>query len=165
MRKYLKGMVDDSHIIGSLATRSLSSQIFDDVVDERTLITSLEVAASLAQWSPTQNTGPVRFGVAHSDYSDNEIEAYLETTDSWSSGDLIANEIARRKIRTMGVFDNPPTLADIVTMWDGAKKKFKLNWILNTGQTLRMWSYNEGTVAIVGNPIMKMSGHANLFVL
>ncbi len=164
MGRYLRGNVDENLGLGTLAAAALVSAIFDETVNERTLITSLIASWSLSNWTAANGVGPIVVGVAHSDYTDAEIEAYIENTGSWNEGGKIEQEIGRRKVRRVGQFDIPSATTESSVLNDGKPIRTKLNWILNQGQTLRYWAYNQGTVAIGGtNPDVRLQGHANLF--
>ncbi len=159
-RKYLKGSISDSLALGTLANEDVISGVVGDVVAERSIVTSVEVTAALR--GHTAGEGPIEVGVAHSDYSAAEIEEYLENAGSWDEGDLLGQEVGKRKIRQIGMFD--AVAADQV-LFDGRPKKFKLNWVLNTGQTIQLWAYNRHNLGLTTGSIYFLDGHANLFVL
>ncbi len=164
MGRYIKGGVDESVSLTTLAARTLVSGIFDDSVSERTLITSLVGRWAMTQYTFGTNIGPVMVGLAHSDYTDAEIQEVIDNSRSWEEQDLIGQEVGKRKVKIVGIFQgfDSPT-ADMV-LKDGMPIKTKLNWILNSGQTLRVWAYNLGTVAIGTTvPIVHCEGHANLW--
>ncbi len=162
MGKYLKGNIDDELVITSLATKDVVGAAPDETVGQRTRISSVVVGAALNDYTVVAGAGPIVVGVAHSDYTDAEIEEYLETTGQWDEGDLVAQEHGRRKVRILGEFSGAE-VAEV--LWNGAKRKFKLNWILNTGDGLRLWAYNSGdqSVSGTGTPSVVLNGHANLW--
>ncbi len=162
MGKYLKGNIDDEVAVTSLASKDVVGAAPDETVGQRTRITSIVVGVGLNDNTGVAGAGPLVVGVAHSDYSDAEIEEYLETTGQWDEGDLVAQEHGRRKVRILGEF--PGLLASEV-LWNGAKRKFKLNWILNIGDGLRLFAYNAGDQSWTGTgtPAVTLNGHANLF--
>ncbi len=163
-RRYLKGIVDEQLSLGTLAGRTLVSSGFDETVSERTYASSIVASWSLKEVTVVPNNGPLLVGVAHSDYGDSEIEQVIENTGSWDEGDLIAQEIAKRKIRIIGTFGQ----TGAATSWDvlntGKPIKTKLGWILTTGDNLRLWAYNLGTAAFSTTvPELDVQGHINLF--
>ncbi len=162
MGKYLKGNIDDEVAITSLASKDVVGAAPDETVGQRTRITSVVVGVGLNDNTAVAGAGPIVVGIAHSDYTDAEIEEYLETTGQWDEGDLVAQEHGRRKVRILGEF---PGLDTSEVLWNGAKRKFKLNWILNSGDGLRLWAYNSGDQGISGatTPAVVLNGHANLF--
>jgi len=152
MGRYIRGNIDENLGLGT------------ETVNERTLVTSIIASWSLSNWTPAEGRGPVVVGVAHSDYTDPEIEAYIENTGSWNEGSKVEQEIGRRKIRRVGQFDIPSGATVSAVLNDGKPIRTKLNWILNQGQTLRYWAYNQGTLAIATTiPDVRLQGHANLF--
>ncbi len=165
MGRYLKGNVDEELAATALAPKDVVGAVFDEVVNERTRITSIDATYSLANFTPIANAGPLIVGVAHSDYSDAEIEEWIESTGQWNEGDLVASrEIGKRLIRQIGAFATPDDAADIVTLNDGKAIKTRLNWILLQGQTLRLWVYNSGSAAVATTaPSVTVNGKVNLF--
>ena len=165
MGRYLRGSVDQRLSLGTLAANTLISQISADLVTERTRVTSAVLNWSLDQWTAATDDGPILVGIAHSDYSDAEIEEYLESTGSWSEGDLVqSKEIAKRLVRRIGLFEGRDTAIEHDVLNDGKPIKTRLNWILNAGQGLRWWAYNAGTSALATtDPNVHILGHVNLF--
>ncbi len=164
-RKYLKGIIDYTLALGTLAPKVVTgSQIGDTVVD-RTFVSSLVGTYSLSEFSNNAGDGPITVGIAHGDYSVAEIEAFIENADSWNEGDLIAQEIAKRKIRIVGTFDKGDLgVVDTYVLNDGKPIKTKLGWILNSGATLSFWAYNQGSGALdTTDPQFFVKGHANLW--
>ncbi len=165
---YMKGRVDEGLALSTLASTTLISAVFDETVTERTKISSIVVSAAMILYTPAAGDGPIEIGVAHSDYNDTELEEWVENTGSWDVGDNIqSKEIGRRMVRSLGMFDKADTDANAPdTINDGKPMKIKLNWILNSGQTLRLWAYNHGTSALATtNPVVSLKGHANLWTL
>ncbi len=164
MGRYIRGNVDEETGLGTLAARTLISQDFDEAVSERTLISSLVAAYTLSDLTVATNVGPIMVGIAHSDYLAAEIEAFIEATDSWAEPDLVAQEVAKRKIRVIGIFDAGDPALSGHALNDGKPIKTKLNWILGTGQTLQLWAYNLGSAAVgTSVPEVHCQGHANLW--
>ncbi len=164
MGRYIRGNVDEGFSLGTLAGVTLASTVFDENVTERALISSLVAAYTLSDMTPGTNIGPIMVGIAHSDYSDAEIEAYVEAISSWEEADLVGQEVAKRKIRRIGVFITSTADLGTQVLNEGKPIKTKLNWILNTGQTLTLWVYNMGANALATTaPICHLQGHANLW--
>ncbi len=167
MGRYLRGSVDENLSLGTLASLTLVSANFDESVVERTLISSLVATYAMTDFTSGVQDGPIIVGVAHSDYTDAEIEEVLENTGSWNEGDIVqTREVGKRLIRRIGVFvpggNHQPT--DTVALNDGKPVKTKLNWILTTGDTLVVWCYNAGGSALAGtSPQVQVTGHANLW--
>ncbi len=157
-RRYLKGNINVQLTIGTLADNTSVSTPVGDTVNERTLISSVVANYGLRDQTPTE--GPLVVGIAHSDYTTAEIEEYLENSGSWNEGDLVNQEIAKRKIRQIGEF---PGNATEEILNDGRPVKTKCNWILTQGQTIDVWVFNKSGGALTGGAELMFTGHANLW--
>ncbi len=164
MGRYIHGDVNETLGLGTLAGRTLVSDIFDNVVNERTLVSSIECIYSMTNFTAASDSGPIVVGIAHSDYTDAEIQAVLDATLSWNEGDLVAQEVVNRKVRKIGIFETPPNASTAVRLNDGRKIKTKLNWTLLQGQSLRVWAFNLGGTALATTaPAIFCEGKANLW--
>ncbi len=165
MGRYIRGNVDEELALTTLASKDVVGAVFDEVVNERTLVSSIVAMYNLANFTPGANIGPFIFGVAHGDYTDAEVEEYLEQTGQWNEGNLQSQEVSKRKIRRIGVIgDGIAVAADIGDFNDGRPKKTKLNWILLQGQSLRLWAYNMGSANVATTaPSLTCNGHVNLW--
>ncbi len=164
MGRYIRGNVDEELTFGALGSRALVAAIFGETVNERTLVSSLVAKWSLDGLTLGENIGPFMVGVAHSDYTAAEVEAWIENTGSWNEGDLVQQEVGSRKIRQIGVFAAATIDLMAVTLNDGKSIKTKLNWILLQGQSLDLWVYNLGAAAVATTtPSIHCEGHANLW--
>ncbi len=158
MGRYIRGPIQRSVALGTLAAATGIRDAGLDAVTERTLLSSIVVRWALQGLTKADNAGPIQVGVAHSDYSLVEIEEYLELSTGWAEGDKVSQEIAKRQIRRIGTFEESGTLND------GKAIKTKLNWILNAGQTCAIFAYNQGGAALATtDPDVVLSGHANLW--
>ncbi len=149
-----------------LTTKNVVAQNVGTTVNERTFISSIKCLWGLSNVTPAANAGPLMVGVAHGDYSAANIEEFIENTGSWNEGAKLSQEIARRKIRIVGIFDSPGAQLDAekVTLNDGKQLTTKLGWILLQGQTIKIWAYNTGTATLASTqPDLTVSGHANLW--
>ncbi len=165
MTKYIKGVVDENLSVGTLAARTLVAQQFDETPQEEMWATSIVASYSLSDVTPGANIGPLLVGIAHSDYTDTEIEEYIENTGSWAVGDQIAQERNKRKIRIVGTF-RWTALAGIgdAALNEGMPIKTKLGWNIITGQSLDVWVYNLGSAAFATTvPEVHVEGHVNLW--
>ncbi len=163
-RRYLRGNIDLSVDLGTLAANTLISGDVPGSVNERTLISSVVATHTLSAVTPATDRGPCMIGVAHSDYTDAEIEAWVVNDGSWNEGNKVSQEIAKRKIRRIGILGLPNDPADTFELNDGKPVKTKLNWILLQGQTIKFWVRNEGSVAFATtDPDYDINGHANLW--
>ncbi len=167
MGKYIRGNVDETLNLGTLAAVTLVGAAFDESVNERTYVSSVKAIYTLDLVTAAAGVGPLMVGVAHSDYSDAEIEEWIENAGSWNEGDLVNSlEIGKRRCRRVGVFDpsGEVTTAATIALNEGRMITTKLGWTLLQGQSLRQWAYNMGTVAYgTTNPSFRMQGHVNLW--
>lgn len=163
-RKYLRGSVDESQSLGTLAANAVISTVFGDTVNERTWVSSLVARWSLSGYTKSTGDGPILVGICHSDYDAAEIEAWVENSDSWDEGNLVQQEVAKRKIRQVGIFEIPVDEASATTLNYGKMIRTKCSWMLNQGQSLKIWSYNMGTSPLATtSPVVACFGHANLW--
>ncbi len=163
-RKYLRGAVNIKGSLTALATLDVVSFVQGDSLTEKAWLSSVVASWSLDNLTPTGGVGPIVVGVAHSDYTDAEIEEWIENLESWESGGLVGQEIAKRKIRLVGTFRMPALATDSAVLNHGNEFRTKCGWQLVTGQTLRVWSYNSGTATVDTTvPVLDVNGHANLW--
>ncbi len=164
MGRYIRGSVEEQVSLGTLAGQTLIRAGFDQTVNERTLVSSIVATYDVKNFTSGAAIGPLMVGIAHSDYTNAEIEAWIEDTGSWDEGDLVRQEIGNRKIRFVCELRAGATAADGFVANDGKPIKTKLNWILLQGQTLSLWVFNLGGSAIGTTiPIVQATGHVNLF--
>ncbi len=164
MGRYIKGNIDLNGNLGTLAPATGILLVPADVVEERTFVSSVKCIYSLAGMTPIENTGPIHVGVAHSDYTLSEIEAWIKQSSGWAAGDKVAQEISNRLIRRIGTFDVPVSATGSVSLNDGKPITTKLNWTITTGQNVQFYVFNEGTAALATtDPNCHITGHANLW--
>ncbi len=166
MGRYLRGKVALDFDLGALATLDAIAATLEGVVEERTFASSIVATWALADATVVADDGPIIVGVAHGDYTAVEIEEFIENAGSWTEGNLVAQEIAKRKIRIVGVFEMIAAGAQASQTYvlnDGKPIKTKLGWILTTGQSLDIWAYNSGTDTWTTASHVQVYGHVNLF--
>ncbi len=159
-RRYIRGGIEDNIELGTLGAKALISTPVSDVVTERTWLSSVVCSWTLTDFTNAADDGPILVGVAHSDYTDAEIEAFIEQSTSWDEGDLVSQEIARRKIRIIGSL---ATNISDASLKDGEMVKTMCKWILTTGNNIDLWAYNQGSTALTDGAVVNVAGHANLF--
>lgn len=152
--------MDEGLALLTLAGADLVSVAFDETVLDRAWIPSMEATWMLRNL--TVGEGPILVGIAHGDYTAAEIEEFVENAGSWSEGDMINREIAQRKIRIVGAFSGlgtiDTTFVDEV-LNDGRPIKTKLRMILNQGETLQVWAYNQSGATLTTGASVLMNGH------
>ncbi len=149
--------IDHAHSIASLAANDVSLTILGNVVIDKRFL--LSVKASYALRGFTAGEGPVVFGWAHGDYTAAEVEECLEAQGSWDLSNKVAQEQARRKVRTVGTFDGQNTTEDLN---DGRPLKTAMWFVVEDGETISLWAYNQGggtltsgTIELLGNAFFK----------
>ncbi len=164
--RYIGGAIDHVLTMATLASNTLVGSLLTQTVTDTCRVSSIKCIYSLDNLTPTQNAGPIVCGVAHGDYTDAEVEAWLESTGSWAIADMVAAETQSRRCRIIGSFATPSAATQSVVLNDGKPIRTKLNWVLAEGQTLRVWAYNPGTAALATTvPNLKVNGKANLWVV
>lgn len=162
--KYIKGQISIDMDLGTLAGNTGTRSAVPDVVIEKARVSSIVCTYTMGQVTPGNDIGPVAVLVAHSDYTLAEIEEWLEASESWSQTDLVAKEVADRRIKLVGMFETPDSASDTVTLNEGKPIKTKLNWQLYTGQGLAFVGYNTGSSAFATtDPDVHFRGHANVW--
>ncbi len=164
-RRYLKGIIDFELALSTLGGNTSISGSETQVLTESAFLTSVKAVFSLLGMTPTAADGPIMCGVAHSDYTNTEIEEWIEQGASWDQGDMVAQEEARRKIRLVGVFQTTGagTQGDASVLNDGRPITVKCKWGLNTGDTVKFFAYNQGSGALAAGAVLHVNGHANLW--
>ncbi len=140
--------------LGTLANKSVTTIALSNAVNDTVLITSAKV--SIVWDDATDADGPLMVGFAHSDYTDAEIEEFIESIGEVDFGDKISAERSRRLIRLVGTLHAPESVR--LPM-----KKTKLNWLLAEGDFIQLFVYNTGAVLTTGSEMITM-GQLNLFL-
>ncbi len=160
---YLKGKVNIVNVLATLVVKDVIATVKTGVLDEAAWLSSVKAVWSMAGYTLVFGDGPIYVGICYSDYSGVEVEEWIENTSSWTRGDKIVQEIGRRQIRQVGIFDSDADLAvGIDYLNDGEPITTKCNWALQTGQTIKAWAYNNGTGAMTDGCAITTLGHANL---
>ncbi len=161
----MKGTINHSLSLGTLAGLTLTSSDLADVLVEKAWLSSIKATWSLKDFTPNTDDGPILVGIAYSDYTSAEIEGWIENSGSWTEGDMVQQrEISRRFIRKVGTLSGDQNALHTDVLNDGKPIRTKCGWMLRTGQTVKVWAYNEGTSALATTtPKVKLFGHANLW--
>ncbi len=146
----------DSLSLGTLANEDV---VGGDMIGGQQVVDNTWMMSIRANWTIddlTVGQGPIIVGVAHGDYTDAEIEEWIEVNSSISQQNLVENEQARRFIRQVGVFDGSLVGQSLN---DGKPIKTKLKFVLQAGETLRMWAYNfSGDALQTTVPVVRALG-------
>ncbi len=163
-RQYIKGRIDFSFLLGTLGAKVVISGSEAQVAIEKAWLSSIVCTHTMQNFTKAGVDGPITIGVAHSDYTNAEIEAWLENQGSWDRGNMVQQEINKRKIRLIGTFAGPADAGRTAELNEGRPIRTKCGWQLLTGDTVRIWAYNEGSSALAGtDPVVSQTGYANLW--
>ncbi len=143
---------------GVAALDLVKDQLTADSADDNFICTSVDLSYSavIEQAAEPNGVGPLLFGLAKSDYSDAEIEAWVENASGFTRANLIQQEISKRHIKHVGTFDFPSietgvaagkVKADLIN--NGRPIHTRLNWRIVEGTSISIWIYNAGDVAVV----------------
>ncbi len=164
MSGYVRGNVLITFSLDTLAAATLVSATLTATMTESGRISSIIANWNLSDFVDAAGDGPILVGYAHSDYTDAEISAAVTNTGNWDRGDKIQEEIGRRLVRTIGQFGSNGVALSNETLNDGRPVKTKLNWGLTTGDTLKLWAFNQGSSALGTGSSIEVQGHANLWI-
>ncbi len=166
-RRYLRGQINHKLQLGTLAAKVVIGSSLTDVLTEEAWLSSVVATWSLNKWTSAADDGPILVGVCHSDYTDAEIEEWIENTGSWETKDKVqGREVGRRLIRRVGSFRANPADAGTANyvLNNGRPIRTKCGWMLSTGQTLKVWAYNQGGSPLATtDPAVRAEGHANVW--
>ncbi len=164
-RAYIAGKLDHKLQLGTLGAQVVVGSLIGSTVVDTTWVSSVKATYTMNDFTAATDDGPILVGWAHSDYTDAEIEAWIESTSSWDIGNKIAQEVSNRKCKQVGTFFRSPSSAtEWIALNEGRMTTTKLGWMLSPSQTLRFWAYNTGSSALATtDPEVRVQGHANLW--
>jgi len=163
-RKYLAGKVNVEVTLSGLGQKAVNTADMPSTVVEKAYCTSVDAAWSMQDFTPGVGRGPIMVGLGHTDYTNAEIEEYIENVGSWDEGNLIQQEVSKRKIRIVGIFPTPVDATHTVVLNDGKLIHTKMGIMLQTGQTLEVFAYNLGTASMATTtPRVTARGTAHLW--
>ncbi len=157
--KWFFPRVNSTWALGTLASEILISLGAGTAVIGRVWLSSVKFVWSIHSFTVATGDGPITVGIAHSDYTDVEIEEWLEATGSMGFSDKVAQERARRKCRVIGIF---PGAAASEVLNDGRPIKTKCGWYLEDGQSFNLWAFNEGSSPLTTGALVSATGNLNL---
>lgn len=141
--------------VGAITVSEFSGIDLGSTVNERMYLSS--VVTTVGTEGFTTGEGPFVVYVAHSDYTNTEVEEAIKATNSWDMGDLVAREQANRKVRLVAEFSG--TAADQIAN-DGKPIKVKLGFTLEEGDTLQWGVFAAADTITTGGSIV-LAGHVN----
>ncbi len=141
--RFVSGNIEIDLAMTALAAKDLVSQT-TQVVADTARVSSIKATYGITGLTVADGVGPFLFGVAHSDYTDAEIEGFIEAGNSWDLGDMVNREIRSRRVRIIGSIGTQGVSLGAMTAAEGRRLKTKLNWVLTEGDSLDFWVYNMG---------------------
>ncbi len=154
-KKWHRVEFSESFALGTLADGAAAvSNLTGGSASDNFYATSVE--ASWSMEALTAGEVPIVVGLAHSDYSAAEVEAWIENTASFSQDDLVAQEVSRRKIRNVGQFSDTDE-TDLV-LNEGNKFKTICKFLVNEGKTINAWAYNKSGSALMTGAVINIQG-------
>lgn len=138
--------------LGTIGDLAAVKQALDAVETKQWLI-SADCTWSIRNLTAGQ--GPIHVGFAHGDYSTTEIAEWFVNSGSWSQGDRIAQEQARRKCRLVGTFSGVST-EEVLN--DGKPVRTRLNFSLEDGQSLAIFAINASGAALTTGSLVYATG-------
>ncbi len=161
--KFRSGTLEIDLAMTALAAKTLVSQSSENVVDTAR-ISSVDATYAITGYTPTDGVGPFLFGVAHSDYTNTEIEVYIEQSGSWDLGDKQSQEVRSRRIKILGQIGQQASGVQNMVYNEGKKLRSKLNWLLAEDDGLDFWVYNMGDQSVATTvPQFVVFGSANIW--
>lgn len=145
--------MSESLATGALAVNTVTGTNFANSFRREAYVISGDFTATMH--GHTAGEGPIVVGLAHSDYSDAEIEEWLEANGSWDISDKIAQEHARRKCRILGTFSG---VGVTETLNDGKPFRKKIGFTVESEHTLKLWAYNESGTQLTTGTIIELKG-------
>jgi len=146
-------VIKGSVTIGALNAHTLIGNPLADTVVDRYWAMSADIAWGLENFSSAE--GPLIIGLAHSDYEDAEIEEFIELAGTWDEGNLISREVAKRKIRIVGVLGDGEERLNA-----GKMLRTVLKFMLTEGDTLKLWVYNDSATQLTSGGVLNAVGKA-----
>lgn len=149
--RYLQ--VDTSVTIGNVLAGVVVKNNQGDVVIDRVF-----AVWAKGVWTLQGNTagdGPLMVGLAHSDYTNAEIEECLEAGGSWSLGNKVETERANRKVRRVGTFDGA---AAVEKLANGEQIYRKLGFMIEDGLTIAVWIRNTDADQRTAGGVVNFNG-------
>ncbi len=161
-RALIVGSINFTLALSTLNDQTLISGTLGSNPGTETFLLSIKATWSLD--NGVKGEGPIVVGVAHEDYTDAEIEAWIENTGSWAPFNLVQREIAQRKIRLVGSFTNDSGSATLSTesLNEGRPIKTICRWANSDTQSLKVWAFNKAGGNLTGAARVVVSGSAFL---
>ena len=134
------------------ANTVVDAALFDTVLGEDLFCISTDLECQLQGFTAAE--GPLEFGMAHSDYSEGEVEEALSVS-FFNPDNKIEQERARRAVRRIGAF---PGLTTNEVFRDGTKYRQTLKFSVGNGFTVNLFVANRGPGTLTTGASVKFQG-------
>lgn len=148
--------VKKTESLSTLADGTLVLEALTGVLEMNARITSADLSFALDGATPGE--GPLQIGVSHGDYSVAEVEENLEVAGLLGPAAKIEQEQSNRLVRTVATFGSV-SASEVVN--DGKSVKTRLNWLIEEGNFLAMWTYNNSGAPLTTGTRTRVWGHLN----
>ncbi len=142
--------------LGTLADETVvAGNLFASNSTRDSYIVSIDWSASMRNHTAAE--GPVEIGFAHDDYTVGEIAECLDAGASFDPGNKVAQEQARRLVRTAGIFSG---LTTDETLHLGTPKRTTMKFLVSQGFNVSFWARNRNGSALTTGSVIELSGKA-----
>ena len=139
-------------LLTTAANNVVDAALFDSLLLEDLFCLSADVTIEIRGLTATE--GPTEFGMAHSDYSEGEVEEALSV--SYIGPDnKIEQERAKRLVRRIGTL---PGLSTNEAFNDGRKYRQTLKFTIGNGFNMNMWAANRSAGAYTTGASLTFQG-------
>ncbi len=149
-----------SHPLGALASVTASiARLLSADLEQNYFVNSVDCTWSIKDFTVAVGDGPILVGFCHNDYSVTEVKEALEVS-LLGPANKIEQERQRRLVRIVGIMHPTQESAglEIDVMNDGKPIRTKLNWMIEEGKSLDLFTYNMGSSVLTTGAILDASG-------
>lgn len=153
-RKYGRPLnFSEAVALANLADQTEQHTNFDDAVSRESWFISMDIMATMN--GHTAGEGPIHMLVGDSDYTSAEVLEWWLATNAWDTGDRIAQEQARRKIRRVCTFSGGG-LTEVAN--DGKPIRVKLGWMVEEDRSLFLGGVNDSGAILTTGTVLRGTG-------
>lgn len=149
-----------THPVGALGSVTVGGvRVLGSDLEEDLFVSSVDIAVTMKDYTPTASDGPIVCGFYHNDYSVTEVKEALEVT-LLGPANKIEQERMRRLVRIIGILQPEGVVGTVIgaRINDGKKQRVKLNWTIQNGKSLSFFVYNAGSGAMTTGAIVDAVG-------
>ncbi len=146
--------ISESVVVGALADLSAIGTDYDDNFSSNHFVVSQHATYALRTHTVTE--GPIHVVIGHSDYTEAEIIEWWAATNAWDTGNMIAQEFRKRKLRHVGTF---PGLDTEEVLNNGNIVKTPCKFMVQEDHTMQLIAINESGATLTTGSIIKTQGN------